>query len=60
MSTPECHSRNISLPIQREVRQRCGFGYVICGFPLYGYDHLKDWANFKEHIANDITLFRFS
>jgi len=56
MNANECNSRNIPLPIQREVRQRCGFGCVICGFPLYEYDHLKGWANVKEHIAEDITL----
>ena len=56
MSANERNNRNIPRPIQREVRQRCGFGCVICGFPLYEYDHLKDWANVKEHIANDIIL----
>lgn len=48
--------RNIPLPIQREVRKRCGFGCVICGFPLYEYDHLKEWAIVREHKAEDITL----
>jgi trigger factor len=56
MSTNECNSRNIPLPIQREVRQRCGFGCIICGFPLYEYDHLKSWANVKKHISEEITL----
>jgi len=50
------YSRNIPLPIQREVRKRCGFGCVICGFPLYEYDHMKEWANVHEHIAEDITI----
>ncbi|MEQ6388110.1 HNH endonuclease signature motif containing protein [Bacillaceae bacterium S4-13-58] len=49
-------SRNISEPIKREVRQRCGFGCVICGFPLYEYDHMKEWAVVHEHIADDLTL----
>ncbi len=56
MNTKECKSRNIPLPIQREVRQRCGFGCVICGFPLYEYDHLKGWTNVHEHVADDIIL----
>ncbi len=56
MEVSKCNSRNIPLPIQREVRQRCGFGCVICGFPLYEYDHLKGWPNVQEHIASDITL----
>ncbi len=50
------NSRNIPLPIQREVRQRCGFGCVICGLPLYEYDHVEGWADVKCHIAEEITL----
>lgn len=46
----------ISLPIQREVRQRCGFGCVICGLPLYDYDHIIGWAETERHNANEITL----
>ena len=42
--------------IQREVRQRCGFGCVICGMPLYEYEHMKEWAIVREHVADDITL----
>ncbi|PEM55338.1 HNH endonuclease signature motif containing protein [Bacillus wiedmannii] len=49
-------SRSIPQQIQREVRQRCGFGCVICGFPIYDYDHMKEWSKVKEHIAEDITL----
>lgn len=49
-------SRAIPQPIQREVRQRCGFGCVICGFPIYDYDHMKEWSKVKEHVAADITL----
>lgn len=57
MSQPiNCDSRNIPLPIQREVRQRCGFGCVICGMPLYEYEHINEWAKVKRHIANEITL----
>lgn len=50
------NSRNIPLPIQREVRQRCGFGCVICGMPLYEYEHMEEWAEVKRHIADEITL----
>jgi trigger factor len=49
-------SRNIPAPIQRAVRQRCGFGCVICGLPLYEYDHLLGWANVQRHVADEITL----
>lgn len=51
-----CTSRNIPLPIQREVRQRCGFGCVVCGLPLYEYEHMEEWAKVKRHIADEITL----
>jgi hypothetical protein len=52
----QCNSRNIPLPIQREVRQRCGFGCVICGMPLYEYEHMAEWAEVKRHLADEITL----
>lgn len=46
----------ISEPIKREVRQRCGFGCVICGLPVYHYDHINPWSNTQEHEASNITL----
>lgn len=49
-------SRNIPLPIQRSVRQRCGFGCVICGLPLYEYEHMLGWAQVQRHVAEEITL----
>lgn len=49
-------SRNIPLPMQREIRQRCGFGCVICGLPLYEYEHMNEWAQVKRHVADEITL----
>jgi trigger factor len=49
-------SRNVPLPIQRAVRQRCGFGCVVCGMPLYEYEHLLGWANVHRHVAAEITL----
>jgi hypothetical protein len=49
-------SRNIPLPVQREVRQRCGFGCVVCGLPLYEYEHLLGWANVHRHLPEEITL----
>lgn len=56
MANNKITNRNIPLPIQREVRKRCGFGCVICGNPIYDYDHMKGWAEVKEHVAEDITL----
>lgn len=52
----ETNNRNIPLPIQREVRQRCGFGCVMCGTPLYEYEHMEGWANVQRHVAEEITL----
>ena len=56
MNEEKPNSRNIPLPIQREVRQRCGFGCVICGMPLYEYEHMEEWALVKRHVADEITL----
>lgn len=43
-------------PMKREVRQRCGFGCVVCGFPLYEYEHMEGWAKVQRHVASEITL----
>jgi len=42
--------------IKREVRQRCGFGCVICGLPIYEYHHIIDWAIVHTHEADNLTL----
>jgi hypothetical protein len=47
---------DIPEPMKREIRQRCGFGCVICGNPLYQYHHMNEWRLAQEHKANDITL----
>jgi len=49
-------NRNIPLPIKREVRRRCGFGCVVCGLPLYEYEHMEGWAKARRHVAKEITL----
>lgn len=46
----------IPAEIKREVRQRCGFGCVLCGFPLYEYDHIREWSEVERHVADEITL----
>lgn len=43
-------------PMKREVRQRCGFGCVICGNPIYEYDHVIPYASAKEHEASNLSL----
>lgn len=42
--------------IRREVRQRCGFGCVLCGLPLITYEHMEGWAKVQRHVASEITL----
>jgi hypothetical protein len=43
-------------PVKRAVRQRCGFGCVICGFPLFEYDHLVPWSEVQEHDPDNLVL----
>ncbi|MHB1527689.1 MAG: HNH endonuclease [Candidatus Dormibacteria bacterium] len=43
-------------PIKRAVRQRCGFGCVICGLPLYDYDHLVPWSVVRVHEPSNLVL----
>jgi hypothetical protein len=42
--------------IQREVRQRCGFGCILCGAPLYEYHHIVPYNECREHVGANITL----
>lgn len=43
--------------IKREIRQRCGFGCVICGLSLYDYEHFDpDFKDAKEHNPKGMTL----
>ncbi len=41
---------------KRQIRQRCGFGCVLCGWPLYVYHHVLGYAITKDHSADEITL----
>ncbi|MFZ6686621.1 hypothetical protein ACO0K0_02600 [Undibacterium sp. SXout11W] len=50
-------SRRIPDPIAREIRQRCGFGCVICGLAFYDYEHFDpDFAEATEHNPAGMTL----
>ncbi|MXF04188.1 hypothetical protein FQ041_25950, partial [Escherichia coli] len=50
-------SRRIPETIKRQIRQRCGFGCVICGFGFYDYEHFKpDFVDAKIHDPNGMTL----
>jgi hypothetical protein len=42
--------------MQREIRQRCGFGCVVCGIPIYDYEHVIEYSEVDEHQADNITL----
>lgn len=46
----------IPATIKREVRQRCGFGCVICGSPIYEYEHMVEWSKTHHHKADELTL----
>lgn len=50
-------SRYIPSKVKKEVRQRCGFGCVICGLAFYDYEHFEpDFAEATEHSPDGITL----
>lgn len=42
--------------IKRRVRQRCGFGCVLCGNPIIDYDHMHGFDPAKGHIEKELTL----
>lgn len=49
--------RNIPEAVKREVRQRCGFGCVVCGSAFYQYEHLNPpFADARQHNADGIVL----
>lgn len=49
--------RAIPSDIKRQVRRRCGFGCVICGFAFYDYEHFApDFSDAVEHNPNGMTL----
>jgi len=47
---------DMPLSLKREVRQRCGFGCVICGCPIYDYEHIESYARVLKHAPENITL----
>lgn len=46
----------IKSEIKRAVRQRCGFGCIICGCPIYEYDHIIEWSKTRHHREDELTL----
>lgn len=59
MSAPNQHglSRNIPEDVKRAVRQRCGFGCVICAAAIVEYEHLDpEFARAHQHRPDGIAL----
>ena len=44
-------SREIPSDVRRAVRQRCGFGCVVCGSAIFEYDHFD--PEFKDATTHD-------
>ncbi len=50
-------SRYIPAEIRREIRQRCGFGCVICGAGIVQYEHVNlEFKDATEHAVKAMTL----
>ncbi|MHA0034704.1 hypothetical protein [Deinococcus sp. PESE-13] len=50
-------SRNIPEDVKRQVRQRCGFGCVVCGLALTDYEHVDPtFSEAKFHDPEAIVL----
>lgn len=50
-------SRNVPSHIKRAIRQRCGFGCVLCGLAFYDYEHFNpDFVDAREHNPEGMTL----
>lgn len=47
---------SIDADVLRRVRQRCAYGCVVCGLPVYQYDHLLGWSETERHVESEITL----
>jgi hypothetical protein len=50
-------TRDIPDPVKREVRQKYGFGCVICGLGIYQYEHFNpEFNDAHEHSSEGIIL----
>ncbi|MFZ7090819.1 HNH endonuclease [Primorskyibacter sp. 2E233] len=57
INKPTLSNRNIPQPIQRQVRQNCGFGCVFCGDMIVQYEHIVPFSEVKAHeVANLVLL----
>lgn len=43
-------------PVRRAVRQRCYFGCVVCGCPVFEYDHITPYSEAGCHEESNLTL----
>ncbi len=49
--------RDIPAATKREIRQRCGFGCVVCGNPIVTYHHFDPpFHDAREHAPEGITI----
>jgi len=44
----------IPLAVKRALRKEAGFGCCICGNPILQYHHIKQYAEFSQHVAEDM------
>ena len=49
-------ARYIPEELKQAVRQACCFGCVVCGLPIYHYDHIEDFVVVQEHTAENLAL----
>jgi hypothetical protein len=49
-------ARDIPDPIKRLVRQKSGFGCVVCGLPIFDYEHIEEFAAVQTHNAANMVL----
>ncbi|KKF38955.1 HNH endonuclease [Hafnia alvei] len=50
-------SRHIPSEVKSAVRKRCGFGCVICAFPIVEYEHVEPvFVKAEQHDPNGIAL----
>ena len=43
-------------PIKRQVRQECGFGCILCGMPIFQYDHIIRYSEKPAHDTSNLAL----
>jgi hypothetical protein len=49
-------TRHISDATKLAVRQKCGFGCIFCGIPIFEYDHLIEFAEGGENTVENLNL----